>query len=207
MTRKNLVLPALALALAAAFAAPAVQAQAAAPATASSPAKKALVTRVLALQQPGIEVLARQLAEQPALLMLQQAAVALQRLPADKRETVARELQADARKYAEDATPIVRKRALELAPTTVGALLEERFTEDELKQLVAILESPVNKKFQSLGGEMQKAIGDKLVADTRAAIEPKVKALEQQFVARLQAPLAAATPATGAAPAAPQQPR
>lgn len=162
----------------------------------SSPAKKALVAKILQLQQPGIEGLARQFAEQPAMQMLQQVGPALQqRVPADRREAVAKEIQADARKYAEEATPIVRERAIKLAPSTIGVLLEERFTEDELKQIIGLLESPLNRKYQAMGPEMQRALGEKLVAETRSTIEPKVKALEQQVVKRLQPPPAAASSA------------
>lgn len=168
----------------------------------SSPAKKELVARVLQLQQPGIEAMARQLAEQPARQLLQGAGQGLQRLPAERREAVARDIEADVRKYIEEATPIVRDRAVALAPTTIGPLLEERFTEDELRQVVAMLESPVNRKFQQLGPDMQKAIGEKLIADTRGEVETKVRALDQTVARRL-----GITPATGAAsgakPAAP----
>ncbi len=160
----------------------------------SSAAKKELVTRVLQLQQPGIEAMARQLAEQPARQLMQGAGQALQRLPADRREAVARDIEADIRKYVEEATPIVRDRAVKLAPSTIGALLEERFTEDELKQIVALLESPVNRKFQLAGPDMQKAIAEKLVAETRGEVEGKVRALDQTVARRL-----GLTPAAGAA--------
>lgn len=193
---------ALVLPLVAAMALPlAAQAQTAStpapakPAVASSPAKKALVAKVLQLQQPGIEALARQFTEQPAMQMLQQVGPALQRVPPERREAVAKDIQADARKYAEEATPLVRDRALKLAPGTIGVLLEERFTEDELKQIVALLESPVNKKFLAMGAEMQRSLGEKLVAETRATVEPRVKALEQSIVKRLE-------PAAGGASAA-----
>ena len=165
------------------------------PAVASSPAKKALVAKVLQLQQPGIEGMARQFAEQPAMQMMQQVGPALQRVPAERREAVAKEIQADARKYADEATPIVRERAVKLAPSTIGAMLEERFSEEELKQIVTLLESPLNKKFQAMGPEMQRALGEKLVAETRGTIEPKVKALEQSIIKRLE-------PAAGGASAA-----
>lgn len=172
---------------------------ASAPAAKSSPAKKALIEKVLKIQQPGIDNLARQLAEQPALAMLQQAGIAIQqRVPADKRQDLAKAMQDDARKYADEVVPLVRGVATRLAPTTIGPMLDERFTEDELKQLVAILESPVNRKFQQLGGEMQKALGEKLVAESRAQIDPKVKALEQQLMKRLQGAVAAAAPASSA---------
>lgn len=175
--------------------APAAPAATAASASApSSPAKKALVAKILQLQQPGIEAMARQLVEQPALQMMQQVPAALQRVPADKREALAKDIQADARKYAEDATPFVRERAIKLAPTTIGPVLEDRFSEAELRQIVALLESPVNRKFQSLAGEMQRALGQQLVADVRPTIEPKVKTLEQTIVKRLGAASAASAP-------------
>jgi uncharacterized protein YqgV (UPF0045/DUF77 family) len=158
------------------------------PALPTSPAKKALVAKLLQLQQPGIEAMATQLAEQPARQMLQQAGPALQRIPAERREAVAKEVQADARKYVEEAAPVVRDRAVKLAPTTIGTMLEERLTEDELKQVIAILESPANRKFQAMAGDMQRALGEKLVADTRPLIEPKVRTLEETLRKRLEIP-------------------
>jgi hypothetical protein len=108
-----------------------------------------------------------------------------QRVPAEKREAVTKEIQGDFKKYTDEAVPIVRDRAVKLAPSTIGAILEEKFTEDELKQILATLESPVNRKFQSLGGEMQRSLGEKLVADTRPVIEPKVQTLERSIARRL----------------------
>ena len=159
---------------AAALAAVSLQAQAQSPA-----AKSELVARILELQRPGIETLARVLTEQPAMQLMQQAGPALQRVPADKREATARAIEADVRKYVEDATPIVRERALKLAPTTIGVLLGERFSEDELRQIVALLESPANRKYMSMAPDMQRSIGEKLVAETRGAVEPKARELEQ----------------------------
>jgi parvulin-like peptidyl-prolyl isomerase len=178
----------------------AAQAQQAASAPPVSAAKKALVAKVIALQQPGIEGIARQLVEQPALQMLQQASMALQRLPADKREALARDLQADARKYSEEATPIVRERAVKLAPSTVGAVLEQKMSEDELKQVIAMLESPANKKYSALLGDMQRALGERLVAETRGDIDPKVRALEQSMSRRIAAVTAAAASAPASGP-------
>ena len=168
----------------------------------ASPAKKELVAKLLKLQQPGIENMARQLVEQPARQMLQQAGPALQRLPVERRDAVARDIEADVRKYFEESAPIVASRAVNLAPSTIGVLLEERMTEDELREVIAILESPVNRKFQGMAGDMQRAIGEKLIAETRGEIEGKVRALDQVVARRLGiTPPAAA--ASGARPAAP----
>jgi hypothetical protein len=186
-------------ALAVLVAATTVQAQ-------STPAKKELVARILKAQQPGIEATARSLVEQPAVELMGNAANALPgRVAKDKQEAVAKEIQGDIKKYVDDAFPLVRDRALKLAPGTIGTLLEEKFTEDELKQVASIMESPVYNKFQRMGDDMQKVLIDKVVADTRGTIEPKVRSLEQTVAKRLG--VTSAPPgAAGAAPRAPAKP-
>ena len=164
------------------LATPAVNAQSAA----ASPAKKALVSRILKVQQPVIEGSGGALAERPALDIIDQASAALEsRVPADKRDAVAKEIQGDVKKYMEDAVPFVRDRAVKLAPQTIGVLLEQKFSEDELKQLATFLESAAYNKYQQLGGEMQKSLVEKLLADTRSTVEPKVNALNLSIGKRL----------------------
>ena len=135
--------------------------------------------------------------------MMQGANVALQtRIAPDKREAIAKDIQADVKKYVDDTVPLLRERAVKLAPTTIGTLLDERFSEEELRQLIAIMESPVNKKFGQMNGDLQKSIGEKLVADTRSQVEPKVKALEQSIAKRLGATAQSNLPANGGSGAA-----
>ena len=164
----------------------------------SSAAKKELVAKVLQLQQPAIENVARQLVERPAVILMQRAGSLMQtRTPPDKREAIGRDIQADVKKYVDEVVPLARERAVRLAPTSIGVLLDERFTEDELRQLIGILESPVNRKFQQMGGEMQKSLQDKLVAEIKGLIEPKIKTLELAVAGRLGIP-ATAPAASGA---------
>lgn len=162
----------------------------------STPSKKELVARILVLQQPAIEQTAQALVERPALQMQQQAALALQtRVAPEKRDAVAKNIQADLKKYVDDVGPGVRQQAVKLSASTIGTLLEEKFTEDELKQLIAIIESPVNKKFTQMGGEFQKALGEKLVAQSQGTVGPKVRALEQSIAGHLGLPAAPAAKA------------
>ena len=169
----------------------------------STPAKKELVARILKIQQPAIETMARGLVQEPLMPLMEGAERALQqRVAAEKREAVAKAIQADARKYVDETVPIVRDRAIKLAPTTVGPVLEEKFTEDELKQIVAMLESPVLAKFQAAGVELQRALIEKTVAETRTQVETKFRALEDTTAKRLG--VSNGTPAAGASkPAAP----
>lgn len=162
-----------------------------------TPAKKELIAKVLQLQQPAIEQAARALAERPAAQMMQQAGMVLQtRIPPEKREAMGKEIQADVKKYVDETVPLVRTSAIKLAPSTIGVLLDEKFTEDELKQLIAIFESPVNRKFAQMGGEMEKSLVEKLVADVRGSVDPKVKVLEQSIAKRLGVPAAPAKAAS-----------
>jgi hypothetical protein len=173
----------------------------------STPAKKELTAKIIKLQQPGIEGMGRQLAEQPAAAMMERAGQVLPtRVAPDRQEAVAKEIQADVKKYVDEAVPIVRDRAVKLAPSTVGVVLEEKFTEEELRQVISVMENPAWLKFQQLGPEMQKPLMEKLVNETRPIIEPKVKVLEQSIAKRLgiTEPAAnAGTPPTAVNPAGP----
>lgn len=204
MLKKSLLSLALLLAAAGTQAqSPAAPATTAAPA-ASSAAKKDLAARIIKLQQPAVEGLARSLVEQPAADLMERAALALpQRVAPDKRESTARDIQADVKKFVDDTVPLVRERAIKLAPASAGALLEEKFTEDELRQVVAVLESPAFIKFQQIGPEMKNVLLEKLLADTRGTVEPKLKALERSISKRLGIEEPAAAPAKPAKPAKP----
>jgi hypothetical protein len=180
------------LALAAAL----IGATAAAGAQGASAAKKELVQKVLKLNQAGIEAVGAQLAGQTASQAMQAASQAIGRLPAEKRDAVATQVQGDVRKFYDETLPLLRDRAVKLAPATLGVGLEEKFSEDELRTLLAWLESPVSRKYQQVAGEQQQALAQKLIEETRAQIEPKLKTLDQTISNRLSA-------AAGASKAAP----
>jgi len=173
----------------------------------SSPAKKELVQKILVLQQPEIENVARSIVERPAAQMMQEAGLAMQRqVPPDKREAMGKAIEAEVKKYVEEAYPLVRERAVRLAPSTLGAALEEKFSEDELKQLLGWLESPVNKKFQTLG-PVRNAFVQKVLAESVAAVDPKVGALDARIRVILGVPPANQAPASsGSPPARPAAP-
>ncbi len=70
--------------------------------------------------------------------------------PPEKFQSTGKQIEAEVKKYIDEAFPIVRDRAIKLAPSTIGVALETKLSEDELKQLLAWLESPVSKKFQQV---------------------------------------------------------
>jgi len=168
----------------------------------SSPAKKALVQRVLALQQAALENTARDVAERPAMQLTGAAQQYVQaRVPADKREAMWAQVQAAVRKYLAEAVPLVKERALALSQTSLAATIDERFTEDELRQLVTTLEAPAFRKFQQVMPEISDKFVQKLIADAGPSVDPKLKALDQSITSAL-----GVGPA-GAAASAPAGPR
>lgn len=187
LARRVAVALALALGLAAAQAQNAASA-ASAPAG-SSPAKRELAKRLLALQQPGFDALSRSLVEGPARQLLASAEPVLRnQVAADKREAVAKQLQDEARKYVDDATPAVRKRAQELAQSQVLPALEEKYTEDELRQIVTFYESAAYKKMQQVQPQVDQGLQQKLVADMSPAVEGKARALQATMAKLLGVP-------------------
>jgi uncharacterized protein len=164
--------------------------------------KKELVAKLLQLQQGSIEGLARNIAERPAVQMMQAAAATLQaQVPAAKREAAAKSIDADVRKFVDEAVPLLTERAVKLAPAAYGAAMQEKFSEDELRQLIAWLESPVNKKFQQQLPELQNAFTQKLIAEAGPLLDPKLQALQRKLQTTLGVTPQAAAPAAKASSA------
>ncbi|MDH4290459.1 MAG: hypothetical protein OEV65_17100, partial [Aquincola sp.] len=101
--------------------------------------KKELAAKVVQLHQQGIENVGSMIASQTSQQMLQAAGQALPGVPADKREAVGRQIRDDVKKFYDEIEPLLKKRATELAPSTVGTAYEEQFTEEELKAIIGWL--------------------------------------------------------------------
>jgi hypothetical protein len=176
------------------FAAAAVLGLAMSAAPAIAQTKKELVQKLLLLQQPGVEALAKSLAEQPAAQLAQSARQFMQNVPADKRDGVVKAIDADLKKYADEAVPLLRERAIKLAPGTLGVDLETNYSEAELKELITWFESPTIKRFQQGAPALQRSLAEKLVGETRGQIEPKLKTLETAMAKQLGLPPPGAVP-------------
>ena len=192
MTRATPRLALLTLA-AALFASPLAQAQ----------TKKELAARVVALQQSDYETLGRAMAGQTAQQVMAAVAPVMAQVPGDKREAVGKDIQAEVRKFHDQIAPTLAEKAGKIGPTVAQPMLEERFSEDELKAVIAFLESPASKKYREFGSQLPPALTEKLVAETRATVDPKLKTLEQTLQTKLRAAVGAAASAPAAsAPAA-----
>ncbi|OWQ49059.1 hypothetical protein CDL60_04095 [Roseateles noduli] len=151
----------------------------------SPQSKKDVIAKILKIQQPAIEALTMGVLSRPVNELAAKAAPALRNVPEAKREATAKQIDADLRKFLEDnAKPLVDK-GMKLAPSTMGVALDEKFTEDELKQLLAWLESPVSKKFAESSQELQSLYTKKLIDDNGKQLDEKFTALQQNIAKQL----------------------
>jgi hypothetical protein len=148
--------------------------------------KKEWVQKLLATQQTSLENTARDLTERPARQLVAAAQPVLaQGVPADKREATAKLVDVEIKKYIDAAFPAVRASTLKLSQTVMAPIFEDKFTEDELKQLVSMLDSPVLKKYQGLLPEVGNALLEKVLIDARPQVDPSLQAAQSNIRAIL----------------------
>jgi len=162
-----------------------------------SPAKKALIDKIVALQQRGMaDNLAASIVQAPLPQLSQSVRAALQQVPADKREATVKAMDAELKKFVDENVSYLKDKISKAVPATASALLDERFNEDELKQILAWAESPVSQKFGLTSIEVQKAVTQKVMTESGATLEGKYKTLQASLAKQLglQPPPAASAP-------------
>jgi hypothetical protein len=148
--------------------------------------KEQLVQKALSLWH--VEDNAIVMVQRPAVDAMQQARIAMQgRVPPAKQEVAMKEIAVDVQKYVDEVTPLVRDKANKLKAPVLAPLLAQNFSEEELKQLIALLESPVKKKFEQLIPQLERAYGERIATESRADVDPKLQAMTQAVGLKLRA--------------------
>lgn len=164
------------------------QAAASAAITQAAPAqtKEQLVQHLLKLWH--VESVGLTMLRVPIEESLRQSRSLLQgRTSSEKQAEAMKDIEAYAQEFMDKAAPGVLERSRKLVPTTVTPILMAKFTEDELRQIIAMLESPVKAKFEALVPELQKALGQKMAADEGPQIKPRMEELQTRIGLRLRA--------------------
>jgi hypothetical protein len=146
--------------------------------------------------------LAGSILQGPLSQLTQAGRAALQQVPADKREATAKAMDAELKKFVDENAPYLKDKIVKAVPTTASALLDERFSEDELKQILAWAESPVSQKFGLANVELQKAVAQKVVTETGPTLDGRFKTLNANIAKQLglQPQSAAASKPAASAP-------
>jgi hypothetical protein len=148
--------------------------------------KQALVQRVL--DKMGLDAVGLQMLQSPVADMLRQSRVVVQsRVPADKQDATMKDITAEAAKFVEQEAPALRTSTHAIVQSSVAPLLAQKFSEDELKQLAGILESPVLAKFEGVVPELKKAVGENVAKANAAQIQPKMTELQNRVGLKLRA--------------------
>ncbi len=170
--------------LAALGAASLVHAQAAAPAIDAE--KQKLIDQVLAVWHPENSVVMA--VQRPAAEAMEKSRIALQqaRLPAEKIDKTMKDIQVDVQKYVDTASPLAGNSAKKNLQATVAPLLAQNFTADELRQLVAMLQSPVKAKFEKVIPQVDVAVGKKVQEDVGAEVNKNIQALTESVGTKLR---------------------
>ncbi|MCE4555080.1 DUF2059 domain-containing protein [Roseateles cellulosilyticus] len=151
-----------------------------------SPAKKALIDRIVALQQRAmVDGLAGSILQRPLPQLAQGVRAALQQVPADKREATAKALDAEMKKFVDENQTYLKDKISKALPGTASALLDERFNEDELKQILAWAESPLSQKFGMANAELQNAVAQKVMTEAGPTLEGRLKTLQANLAKQL----------------------
>ena len=148
--------------------------------------KQKLIDRILVLFHPENDVL--QAVQAPGVKAMQQSSVALQtaQVPQERKDKTMKDIGADVQKYIDTTMPVAVASARKFTEPAVAPLLAQNFTTEELRQVVAMLESPVKAKFEKLVPQMESAVGQKVQADIGPQVNKNIQAMTEAVGTKLR---------------------
>ncbi len=174
----------------------ATHAQTAAPAAAAAPApsplpapdaeKQKIIDRIMAVFHPENGVL--QAVQRQGVEAMQQSNIALQtaHVPQERKEKTLKDISVDVQKYIDTTMPVAIASAKKNANPAVGPILAQNFTADELRQIAAMLESPLKAKFEKLLPQMENAVGQKVQVEIAPQVNQNVKTMTEAVGTKLR---------------------
>ena len=148
-----------------------------------------------AMAQDSKKVLATKLAQMQAksdgpVLVEQLTASAVQPLlagwsqrldetvPPAKQKDVRDKLDVELKKFADNTHKAIDAQVSKAAESALVPLFMDKLSEDELKTIIAYMESPAAVKFQSLSADAGNAWAQKVIDATRPTVEANVKSFD-----------------------------
>ena len=149
-------------------------------AMAQNDAKRALAVKLAQMQQKADgEAIAEQLtasAVQPLLAGWSQRLD--ETVPPARQKEVRDKLDVELKKYADSTQKVVEAQTAKAAEAALVPIFMEKLSEDELKTIVAYMESPASAKFQALGPDATNAWAKRVVDATKTQVESGAKTFE-----------------------------
>lgn len=153
-------------------------------------------TKMVALQQgPDLDGLVAQLVDTTAQDLIAGWSPRFQAgVPKARQAKATEEFNAELAKFAADANKIISSKVRQVSNDALVPAYMERFTLDELKQLVAFFESPAVKKYKTVTPELVNVFVKKMVETTQPEIQARAKQFDEA-AAKIVGPAPAAKPA------------
>ena len=119
---------------------------------------------------------------------MQQSNIALTtaHVSAEHKEKAMKDIGTDVQKYIDTTMPVAIASAKKNTNTAVGPILAQNFTADELRQIAALLESPLKQKFEKLIPQMETAVARKVQADISPQVNANVKTMTEAVGTKLR---------------------
>ena len=99
-------------------------------------------------------------------------------VPPARQKEVRDKLDVELKKFAENTHKTIEAQVGKAAESALVPVFMEKLTEDELKTIIAYMESPVSAKFQALGSDAANAWAKKVIDATRSTVESGVKTFD-----------------------------
>jgi hypothetical protein len=156
---------------------PATPAAAEVPAPVSE-AKRTLAAKMVAFQRgPDMERMAYQLTSEAMQPLIERWGPRLEAMPTAKQDKAREQLNVELQTLGNSIRKLTEDQMAKSADTVLLNAYLDRFSEDELKQVVAVFELPAYKKYQGIGPEL----GSVWVKDVAEKIRPLVFAKDKDF--------------------------
>ena len=141
-------------------------------------------TKAVALQQgPELERLVNQLADSAAQDVLQAWAPKLQaNVSKEKMEQARESLNSELKKYFDDVYKSINSKTTKVSTDALVPAYMQRFSLEELKQLVGFFESAAVKKYQAAAPELGNVFVQQLIEATRADVVARGKQFDDAAV-------------------------
>ncbi|MFO1177503.1 MAG: hypothetical protein U1E79_03670 [Ottowia sp.] len=166
-------------------------------------AKKTLATKLAQMQAKSDgAAMANQLTADAVQLPLSTWSQRLdESVPPARQKDVRDKLDVELKKFADNTHKAIEAQVGKAAETALVPLFMDKLSEDEMKTIIAYMESPAALKFQGLSADAGNAWAQKVIDATRTTVETNVKSFDAAATKIVGAPATppAAAPASGAA--------
>jgi len=177
-------------------------------ALAQSDAKRDLAVKLAQIQQKADgAALAEQIANsavQPILANWMQRLD--QTVPPARRKEVTDKLDVELKKFTDTMEKIINEQVAKTSEAALVPIFMDKLSEDEMKTVIAYLESPVSAKFQALGPEASDAWAKRIIDATKPTWEASAKDFDAA-ANRIVSEVTGTSASPSAAPAAKTAPK